>query len=303
MSARRPWSWLLGLVPVLGLAELGLHQYFARRAPGFQEYAALAPQLLKLKPPGVPVVVAPAWAEPLLRQAAPKAFPLEELARMDDSGFEGFLEVSLLGKHAPQLEGYAVERSWRVGAFELSYRKNPRREPTVFDFVGALAEGQVEVFGDHEGRRDVCPLVAHPHTSTGGLHGHVAYPRQRFDCPDGSFAGVSIIDDQDYRPRRCILAQAPRSGALVLRFGGVQPGRRLLGFAGLSYFLKRDVESASVLLRAEHEGASLGEQRITGAAGWARFELAAPGSAGTVELSLRELAPGPHDVCFALEAR
>src|SRR6187431_23687 len=93
----RRWSLLLGVVPLLGLAELALHGYFARRAPGFDDYAALAPRLLELKRPGMPVVVAPAWAEPLLRQAAPAAFPLAELARPDDSGFASFLEVSLLG--------------------------------------------------------------------------------------------------------------------------------------------------------------------------------------------------------------
>ena len=303
MSSLRSWSLLLGLVPLLGLAERGLQEYFSRRAPGFHDYAALAPQLLKLKPPGVPVVVAPAWAEPLVRQATPRAFPLEELARMDDSGFEGFLEVSLLGKHAPELAGYPVERAWRIGAFELSFRKNPQHEPPLFDFVGALAAGLVEVFSERDEQREVCPLVAHAHTSTGGLHGHIAYPRQRFECPNGSFAGVSIIDDRDYRPRRCILAQAPRTGRLLLRFSDVPQSRYLYGFAGFSYFLQRDGAEPEVRLSAAQEGAALGEQRLRGAAGWARFELPAPRAAGAVELSVRELTRGPHDACFALEAR
>src|SRR6187455_3423057 len=100
---------LLGLIPLLGLAELGLHQYFAVRAPQVEDYVALAPQLLKLKQSGVPVVVAPAWAEPLVRQAAPPAFPAVELTRPDDSAFASVLEVSLLGASAPELEGFAVQ--------------------------------------------------------------------------------------------------------------------------------------------------------------------------------------------------
>src|SRR5690348_13000767 len=62
-SMARRLTLLLGLVPIVGVAELALHQYFAARAPGFDAYAALAPELKKLKQPGMPVVVAPRWAE------------------------------------------------------------------------------------------------------------------------------------------------------------------------------------------------------------------------------------------------
>jgi len=303
VSAPRPWSWLLGLVPLLGLGELGMHQYFARRAPGFQDYAALAPRLLKLKQPGVPVVVAPAWAEPLLRQAAPSAFPLEELARADDSVFEGFLEVSVLGHTAPELSGFPVERSWRFGSFAVALRKNPHPTPSRFDFVAAVAAGQVEVFSDRDGEREMCPLAANAHTSTGGLHGHVAYPRQRFACHRGSFAGVGLIDDQNYRARRCILVQPPASGRLVLRFNGAPAFEKLRGHAGFSYFLERDRASAQVELGAEQDGKVLGAVRLAGAQGWSSFEWPAAGAADSVELSVRALAPGPQDFCFALEAR
>ena len=294
---------MLGLVPLLGLLELGLHQYFARRAPGFEDYAALAPQLSKLKPAGVPVVAAPAWIEPLLRQAAPKAFPLEELARMDDAAFEGFLEVSALGEHAPELAAYPVERRVNVGRFELSLYRNPRHQTTLFDFVTAVAAAEVEVFSDNEGERRDCSLVAHGRASTGGLHGHVAYPRQRFECPGGGFVGVSLVEDETYRPRRCILVQAPRGARLVLRFGGLAKGRKLFGFAGLSYFLERDAVEPSVELRAASSGVELGEKQVRGADGWSHLELAAPPDSSEIELSVRDLTSGPHDVCFALEAR
>src|SRR5882672_7934599 len=143
-------SRFLGLLPLLGLAELGLHQYFARRAPDFQDYAKLAPALLKLKQPGVPVVVAPAWAEPLVRQAAPAAFPLAELTRPDDSGFAGFLEVSLLGQSAPELAGFPVRQTQALGPFRVSLRRNPTPDPIAFDFVTAVDAGEVEVFVDFD---------------------------------------------------------------------------------------------------------------------------------------------------------
>jgi hypothetical protein len=302
VSPIRSGSWLLGLVPLLGLIELGLHQYFARRAPGFQDYATLAPQLMKLKQPGIPVVVAPDWAEPLLRQAAPSAFPLEELARADNSAFEGFLEVSVLGQAATELSGFPVERSWRFGKFAVALRRNPNPSPPLYDFVAAVAAGQVEVFSDRDGEREVCPLLANAHSETGGLHGHVAYPRQRFACHRGSFAGVGLIDDQDYRARRCILVQPPTSGRIVLRFNGAPQAQKLRGYAGFSYFLERDQAQAQVVLRAEQDGRALGIRRVAGDQGWSSFEWQTPGLAGSLELSVRALAPGPQDLCFALEA-
>lgn len=296
------FSRLLGLVPLLGLAELGLHQYFAHAAPDFDDYQRLAPALLELKQPGVPVVVAPAWAEPLVRQVAPAAFPLAELARPDNDGFASFWEVSLLGQSAPELSGFSVKRVQEVGPFRVSLRQNPRPEPPRFDFVTAVEQGEVEVFVDVEQQLSPCRRSERAHTSTGGLHGHVAYPRVRYECGGGRFAGVGLIEDQDYRPRRCVLVQPPDAGALLLRFAAVPASPRLVGFAGFSYFLERDVAVDEVELSVAEGGAALGSHRASGARGWSRFELARATS-GNVELRLQRLSRQAGEVCFALEAR
>ena len=296
-------SLLLGLVPLLGLTELGLHRYFAARAPDFDDYAALAPQLLKLKQTGVPVVVAPAWAEPLLRQAAASAFPIAELTRPDDSAFASFLEVSLLGAHAPELEGFAVERSETVGKFRLSWRRNPRPRPVVFDFVTAVERGEVEVFSELEGQRRPCPATLRSFTSSGGLHGHVAYPRARHECAGGRIVAVTVIEDQAYRPHRCVLTQLPETGSLVLRFSAVPATARLLGFSGFSYFLERDQQADEAELSVSEAGLPLGQQRAAGARGWSGFEVQRSRAPGTVEVNVHRLARTVGDFCFALEAR
>jgi len=299
----RPLPLLLGLIPLLGLVELGLHQYFAGRAPDAQDYAALAPELLKLKQSGVPVVVAPAWAEPFVRQAAPPAFPGAELTRPDDSAFASFLEVSLLGASAPELQGFSVQQTQRIGKFQVSLRQNPRPEPLLFDFVSAVDLGAVEIFNDFEGERRACQARQQPRAATGGLHGHVAYPRQRYECPGGRIVAVSLIEDQDYRPHRCVLTQLPDSGSVVLRFSSVPPSARFVGFAGFSYFLERDVETDEVALGLSEAGQALGEQRAAGARGWSRFEVKRTGASGGVEVNVRRLARSGGDFCFALEAR
>jgi hypothetical protein len=299
----RSLSLLLGLVPLLGLAELGLHQYFAARPPDFDDYAALAPELLKAKQTGIPVVVAPAWAEPFVRQSAAPAFPAAELTRPDNTAFVGFLEVSLLGQHAPELQGFEVTKSQQIGKFQLSWRLNPKPDPVRFDFVSAVDLGEVEVFTELDGQRRPCAVTQRPRTATGGLHGHVAYPRQRHECPGGRIVAVTLIEDQDYRPRRCVLTQLPDSGSVVLRFSGVPATTRLVGFTGFSYFLERDTRVDQAELSISDVGQPLGQRRVAGAQGWSRFELQRSGAPGPVEVNVRRLTRAPGDFCFALEAR
>jgi hypothetical protein len=113
---------------------------------------------------------------------------------------------------------------------------------------------------------------------------------------------VGLIEDADYRPRRCVLARLSSEG-LALGFAAVPASHRLVGFAGFSYFLERDVTAPEVELALHRRGATLGNRRMKGEDGWARFEL--PGSAEPedVEVSLRELESVHGDPCFALEAR
>jgi hypothetical protein len=294
---------LLLAIPALGLVELGLHGFFAARAPDAAEYAALGPELAKLKQKGVPLVVAPTWAEPWLRQAVPEAFPLTELARADDRSFTAFLEVSLLGQSAPELKGFPVESEWAFGAFRVRRRRNPHPEPTRYDFVTALEQGSVEVFVDQDEQPFACEPSEQPRSETGGLHGHVAYPRQRYQCPRGRLVGVTLIEDQAYRPRRCILVQAPDSGSVVLRFAGVPAARRLVGFGGASFFLEREASTPQIELGIRVADGPPELRSFAFADGLTRFEQALSGPAGAVEVRVRRLTRYSPDFCFGLEAR
>lgn len=294
-------SSLLGLLPLLGLSELAAHEYFATRAPAPAAYEALGRELSKSKRPGVPVVVAPAWAEPLVRAAAPGAFPIGELTRADDSGFSELLEVSLFGASAAP-PGFVREAPRRVGPFALAALKSSHPEQTSFDFVTAVDVGQVEVFLEHGGARTPCPEVTDAPRETGGLHGHSFYPARRLRCSADRFVAVSIVEDAEYRPRRCILTRLPQAGRLVLRFTGVPPTARLVGWGGFAWFLERDAASPQVELALTTHSLEPRRRRFTGGEGWARWELAGT-SDGVVEAAVERLAPSQSDFCFALEAR
>jgi hypothetical protein len=294
---------LLALLPLLGLGELGLHGYFATRAPDFEAYQKLAPELLRRKQPGVPVVVSPRWAEPLLRQAAPAAFPIGELTRPDDTGFFAFLEVSLHGARAPELETFKVRDQKQFGAFTLLLRDNPHFEEPRFDFVTAVDNAEVEVWSKLGGERRPCPVADRARGSTGGLHGPAARQARRFECPGGRVVGVTLIEDQQYRPRRCILVDPAKSGAIVLHFSSVPATKRLVGFTGFPYFLSRDHAGKPAELTFSEGQQELGRRGSEPREGWKRFEVQRSAPAGAVEVGVTRSADEPGDFCFALEAR
>ncbi len=299
-------SLVLAVLPLLGLAELAAHAYFATRAPGFDDYAALAPRLLALKRPDMPVVASPGWAEPLLRQAAPEAFPLTEVARPDDAGFASFLEVSL--PSVPQQAGaelahFSQQSEERVGPFRLRILRNPGFEPRRFDFVTALEAGSARVSNSVDGELLPCPLTEAPRSRTGGLHGAVARPRRYHACREDRAVAVTVIEDRAYRPRRCVLIEAPSRGSVVLEFQGVPASAKLVGFAGFPYFLDRDAEGVQVELTLGEGAHELGRHRVEAARGWVRFDLPRPNSRGDVTVEAAWRVEQPRELCLALEAR
>jgi hypothetical protein len=151
--------------------------------------------------------------------------------------------------------------------------------------------------------RRPCTATQRARTVTGGLHGHVAYPRTRHECPGGRIVAVTLIEDQAYRPHRCVLTQLPDAGRVVLRFSSVPATARLVGFTGFSYFLERDNEADQAELSVSEVGQALGQWRASGARGWSRFELPRGGTPGAIEVSVRRLQHAGGDFCFALEAR
>jgi hypothetical protein len=300
------WFWLA--VPVAGLLELGAHLWFSSRAPELEEWRAVAPSVLRLKRTGEPIVVAPEWAEPIARHVlGDAAFPLEELARPDAAGYGRMLEISALGARAEETRGFRVMSEERSGPFVLRVLENPAPVRARHRFLDHAVPGALEVSlvdGDHSAP---CVYDEHARVLAGGLHGHVTFPRERFVCPGGApaFVGVTVIDDQQYRPRRCLWAQPPEAGFLRLRFLNVPLGRSLRGYAGLSYFLFRDGHGQPISLRARADGELLGTHEHRDERGWHAFSFeigARAGQLSTVELEIESQNAPSRDLCFFLES-
>jgi hypothetical protein len=297
--------WLL--VPALAVIELGGHFWFAGRAPRQEEWRALSPRIERLKRPGEPLLIAPEWAQPLARQAfGDAAFPLSELARPDLLGYRRVLEVSALGARTEETRGWRQLSEEDSGRFTLRILENPTPRSAKYHFVDHVHPPHLSVAVVVNGEATVCPFTDQARVSSGGLHGQVTFPRARFRCPGGDafFVGVTSIDDQEYRPRRCIWARPPESGALRLRFSNVPVGRSLRGFAGLSYFLHRDGVGKPITLRARIGEHVVGEYTHRDEWGFRGFEFATAGVSAASDVEFEITAEGgmARDFCFLAES-
>ncbi len=298
--------WLL--VPALGLVELGAELAVAHRAPTLDQWRALAPVVAGMKRAGEPLVVAPEWAEPIARHVlGDAAFPLAELARSDIEDYPRALELSLLGGRSAEASGFRVVGERESGPFTLRTLENPSPRRSTYRLLDHLTPAELEVTVVTDGAERPCEFTGAARAVTGGLHGEVAFPRARFRCGprESDFVGITVIDDQQYRPRRCVWAQPPPRGSLRLRLSGVPLGRSLVGFAGLSYFLFRDGGREPVELTAWVAGERLSSYRHEDEWGWRGFSLGTGRHAGTTAdlvLEVRAEHAAARDFCFVLES-
>ena len=303
---RLQYLWLI--VPALGLGELGAHVWLSRRAPRVEEWQDLAAPVRRLKRPADLLVVAPLWAEPIARHAfGDGPFPLEQLGRADASTFARAVEVSALGAHSDETRGWRVVSEEPHGRFTLRVLENPAPIVPRYRFIEHVLPSDLDVAVVEGESETPCPFTDRARVSTGGLHGHVAFPRERFQCPGGeaSFVGVTVIDDQNYLPRRCIWTHVPPRGKLRLRFARVPLATKIRAWAGVSYFLYRDgtVPPASIAFRAD--GRALGEHEHRDEWGFRGFSFDTPGAferTTDLDVEVSSEAPG-RDLCFVAESR
>lgn len=300
--------WLI--VPLVALFELGGQLWTSARAPAPADWAAVAAPVRKLAAPGAALVVAPRWAEPLARHVlGDDLWPVADLGRMDQRSVPRVVEISLFGATDPATAPWPVEHQLNEGAFRLTSRKNPHYEPALFSLVDAVARAETRVFRRIDGVRSACSWKQNLAPRTGGLHGQVAFPSARYVCGSGfdEFVGVTLVDDEQFEPRRCVWIHAPRAGAQWVAREDVALGHGIEGYAGSSYFLMRDEIDAPVALEVFVDGRSVGKIEYRDPEGWSRFAFAKPASSGErgrVEFKLS--VPGGargRSLCVAAETR
>ena len=303
---RARFLWLL--LPFAGFAELVAFVHDARSAPRLSEWQALRAEVAELKRPSDLVVVAPEWADPLARAALGDALmPIADVARPDVSAYPRAIEVDELGASASELEGWPVREQRSVGRFRIRIRENPKPTQVLFAFLDHARPPFLTATDQASSGERPCPFTAHATVSTGGLHGHLAFPRERYSCGgEEFFVGITILDDQEYRPRRCLWARPRAEDTLRLSFTNVPMGRKIHGYAGLSYFLFRDGAHGPVTLTARVNGEEVGHYLHHDEWGWHGFDFDTTRFAGQnadVELDVHSDDASDRQFCFYADTR
>jgi hypothetical protein len=307
----RRWFWLV--VPLLGVTEYAAHAYLSRRAPAPEAYSVLTEKLKALHHEGDLVVMTPRWAEPNLRRVVGDALmPLSVIARPDETAFERALEVSILGARS-QLPSFSVASSERVGPFTVSVLYNTKHEPVLTDFVSLIGTEHASVFT----RRDSvtggdewmsCHWVTGARVTNGALAGHPTFPAARYECggAESHFVGVTVIDDHNYLPKRCIWASPDGRSETVVRFSDVRLGKKIRGFAGLSYLYERESKGPPIHIDIYVDASHVGEYTHLDGEGWTPFEVSTESFSNTshqVEFRVVARRTSPRDLCFQADVR
>src|SRR4051812_34598581 len=113
-------KWAFALVPVVGLWELMAHVAQVRGVVSEADWSAARAAVEAEYKPGDLVVFAPDWADPLGRKAfGEKLASVATEARPDETRFARAFEVSIRGKHAPDLAGWTKAASRDVGRITI----------------------------------------------------------------------------------------------------------------------------------------------------------------------------------------
>jgi hypothetical protein len=298
--------WLALVVLAVALLELVLHFVFAHRAPRPEEWAKARPVVESMYTEGTVVSVAPYWAEPVARwKLGDRLMPLRDVARPDASRYSTAIEISAMGDRDPELAGWAIERAEKVGRLVVR-RLRQQQPPSVRYVFTDHLEPPVEVSLAGPGGGAPCPYTTNAQVSTGNLSGHPPFPAARFSCSGRAdqFMGITIIDDGEARPRRCIWAYAPGGQQeMVARFPGVPLGDVIQGYASTHYMYDREATS-SFYIRILVDGEEIGRVYHHDGQGWSPFKVELGSRAGRPSADVELRVGGPsRPACLEADTR
>jgi hypothetical protein len=143
----------------------------------------------------------------------------------------------------------------------------------------------------------------------GGLGQPPIFPASRFTCPSQPshvFVGITIIDDEQMHPRRCIWSHPPGGDAeLVTRFRNVPLAAQIRGHVGMGWHQERALGVPTFKVRIKAGGIEVGTVVHQAGDFWKSFELPLGAAADTrsdVEFHV-SAPPGGTHVCFEADSR
>jgi hypothetical protein len=258
----------------VGVLELAAHLVQAHARIDEGDWKRARDYVVSAARPDDLVTFAPRWVDPIGReQFGPQVATLEREARPDESRFPRAFEVSLHGGHDPRLEDWRRTDEKDFGSVRVLTLENPAPAHVLEDLVSLVNPERLEVTRVEGDKVTECPF-GHGGVQSGGLGAGPAVPADRFTCPSGGFAAVSVAADLDYYPRRCVYVPPVGNRTVIrLRFKDVQIGRTLHGHHGLYVEAERNKTGQPVTLTARMHDAIIGTVVHHDGDGWKPFEF------------------------------
>ncbi len=291
-----PWFALLAFP----LIEVSAHAITRARVPPLRDWQAAAAYVKPRVRPRDFVTVAPAWADPLLREVLGAQIDLPMAGRSDDSFYERLWSLSI--RDARPAEAPADKRQlleqrafgrvqvalWSLGA-----------SPVRFDFARELRRAEVSVLrGDDE---RTCEWRTQRAGRGGALGAGVLAPRDRFVCKgEGVWIAPVVMEDLELQPRYCVYQPGLGRDRVRVRFRDVPLGDQLVVYAGLYYEHERMRQGGPIELRVSLDGRPATTLVHRDGDGWKR--LALPTARGTGEVGFEVLANDPKRRHFCWSA-
>ncbi|HZU84492.1 MAG TPA: hypothetical protein VE987_16295 [Polyangiaceae bacterium] len=296
--------WAFAAIPAAGLLELAAHAVLARSVVPSRDWLAARDYVAAHAAAADLVAFAPRWADPIGRQLfGPELATVEREARPDETRFARAFEVSRGGAHLPAFAGWRRADQRRFGGVTVTTWDNPAPAHVIDDLVAAFGPERVRA-SQLQGKGEVGCSFVHTSTQSGGLGFGPAVPGDRFACPGGGFAAVSVVADLDYVPRRCVFAP-PSGGPLRLRFTAVRFGRTLHGHHALYVEAERGRQGAPVALTFSVAEGVIGAVVHRDGEGWKPFEFDTAGLEGKqADLTVDVASNGERRLyCFEADTR
>lgn len=232
--AERARSVIWAIPLVFALAEVLAHATMASRVPSEQDWQQASAFIRARLRPRDQVLVAPSWADPLLREHLGETLGIERAGSLDLESWNRVWVVSLRGRRPDSLARRVPADHRRFGELAVQ-RYDLGRSPVLFDFVAHWTEAEATLV--EQGGDRLCPRsVAAPRG--GGLGQGDYWPTDRMSCDPQRpwiWFAPTINEDLDLALRYCLFQHPAGPEPFRVTYRDVPLGERLVVDADIYY--------------------------------------------------------------------